>query len=234
VSEYVADFVQELQCLPETGLTCNNNHLTIHIDCFVCDAPARAFIKNIKGHGGYRGCEKCVQEGVYINNRMIFPEIRARLRTYDEFESLADEGNHRGRSPLCVLRVGLVTGFVYDYMHLVCLGVMRKLIKFWQGGTLYSGEMLQVVSLRTIYSCCLKNFQCFLAAYHVSLHGCREQSPTSIDGKRLSSDYFYCTLVQYLAGVLSQNVYDHFMLLIVGITLLISPVYCQVYNDYAH
>ena len=31
-------------------------------------------------------------------------------------------------------------GFVYDYMHLVCLGVMRKLIKFWQGGKLHRGE----------------------------------------------------------------------------------------------
>jgi len=37
-----------------------------------------------------------------------------------------------------------------------------------------------------------------------------------------------------LGGILPRNVYDHFMLLSVGITLLISPKYCQVYNDYAH
>ena len=30
---------------------------------FACDTPARAYVKNIKGHSGYFGCEKCSQEG---------------------------------------------------------------------------------------------------------------------------------------------------------------------------
>ena len=33
-------------------------------DCFICDAPARAFVKNVKTYSGYFGCDKCCQEGV--------------------------------------------------------------------------------------------------------------------------------------------------------------------------
>ena len=32
--------------------------------------------------------------------------------------------------------IGRVTDFVLDYMHLVCLGVMRKLLQFWVKGPL--------------------------------------------------------------------------------------------------
>ena len=37
-----------------------------------------------------------------------------------------------------------------------------------------------------------------------------------------------------LSGVLSDAVYNHFLLLSVGITLLVSPKFCGPYADYAH
>ena len=43
-----------------------------------CDAPARAFLKRIKRHSGYSGCDKCTQPGVY-NSKMTFPEVEQML-----------------------------------------------------------------------------------------------------------------------------------------------------------
>lgn len=56
---------------------------------------------------------------------------------------MADEGHHLGSSPLVATSLGMVSGFPLDYMHLVCLGVMRWLLHLWLKGPLacrLSGE----------------------------------------------------------------------------------------------
>lgn len=47
-----------------------------------------------------------------------------------------DEDHHIGISPLLLLNIDLVSNFPIDYMHAVCLGVMRKLLHSWIGGPL--------------------------------------------------------------------------------------------------
>ena len=42
----------------------------------ICDAPARAFVKAVKGHNAYHGCDKCTQTSEYIGNKMTFPELQ--------------------------------------------------------------------------------------------------------------------------------------------------------------
>ena len=65
----------------------------------MCDAPARAFVKNVKGHTGYSGCERCVQSGEWVG-KMTFPETEACLRTDIMFDEMSDEEHHLGASPL--------------------------------------------------------------------------------------------------------------------------------------
>lgn len=65
ISEYMHDFISELGQLLQVGLNVDSIHLSVKIANFVCDAPARSFVKNIKSHNGYRGCEKCTHEGVH-------------------------------------------------------------------------------------------------------------------------------------------------------------------------
>ena len=66
--------------------------------CMRC--PCNIFCKkNIKGHSGYFGCDKCVQEGQW-NNKMTFPDITAELRMDVSFLQQKDEEHHRGLSPL--------------------------------------------------------------------------------------------------------------------------------------
>ena len=103
------------------------------IHCFVCDAPARAFIKGIKCHSGFASCEKCTVHGEFYVGKVIFPSTDAPLRTDESFKCMADEDHHVMSCPLDPLDVGFVSKFGLDYLHLVCLGVMRRFLLYWKG-----------------------------------------------------------------------------------------------------
>lgn len=115
-------------------LTCHEKHYAFDIVGFACDAPARAYVKCIKGYIGYFGCEKCEQRGRYIEGKLTFPEVSAPKRSDKSFKRQAQEEHHKGTSPLSALNIGLVSGFPLDYMHLICLGVMKKLLWYWMHG----------------------------------------------------------------------------------------------------
>jgi len=235
IDDYVHDFVEELCNLLHTGIINDNSCYSIQVDCFVCDAPARAFIKNVKYHNGYHGCEKCTQEGVYDNNKMTFPETAARLRTDHEFVIMADEEHHRGPTPLSVVPVGLVTGFVFDYMHLVCLGVVRKLLKFWLGGNLHtSGDVASRLPGCTVETLSTRLLN--LARFIPQEFARKPRALSEIDRWKATEfrQFLLYTGPVVLCGILTETVYNHFMLLFTGITLLTSPIFCKDYADYAH
>lgn len=75
--------------VPET-----QHFVGLEISCVICDTPARAFVKQVKGHSGYYGCDKCVQKGHYLNNRMTFPETESLLRTDVQFDVMVNEEHH--------------------------------------------------------------------------------------------------------------------------------------------
>jgi hypothetical protein len=54
------------------GLIVDQKTKTIKIYSFVCDAPARSFIKGIKYPTGYSSCEKCTVHGEH-DGKVIFP-----------------------------------------------------------------------------------------------------------------------------------------------------------------
>jgi len=60
------------------------------------------------------------------------------IRTHDDYEQIKHEEHHTSisTSSICsILNLDIVQLFSIDYMHLVCLGVMRKLIHLWMGNT---------------------------------------------------------------------------------------------------
>jgi len=70
--EYLHDFVNELCTVLANGITRDNKHYAVEVSCSVCDAPARSFMKHVKSHTGYNGCDKCKPEGVYISTDANF------------------------------------------------------------------------------------------------------------------------------------------------------------------
>lgn len=74
-NEFLSEFVGELQVLINNGIIFDGNKFNVLLFCIVCDAPAKAFVTKTKGHAGYFGCSKCMQEGEYHERRMCFPEF---------------------------------------------------------------------------------------------------------------------------------------------------------------
>lgn len=131
-TEYLGAPVSELKGLCE-GFVIGAKTFCLNVSSVICDAPARAYVKAIKSHTGYAGCDKCVQPGVYLQHRMTFPDTHAALRTDEDFKNGKDEDHHVGHSPLSELNIDMVSCFPHDYMHLVCLGVVRRLLDLWMG-----------------------------------------------------------------------------------------------------
>lgn len=125
VDEYLQKFVDEVRKLQEQGFSFNGKIYFLKMSAFVCDMPARAFVKCVAGHSRYSGCDKCTQRGVYVNS-VTFPECQAQLRTDESFANMSDMRHHHN--------LGMVSQFPIDYMHLVCLGVTRKLVYLWLKG----------------------------------------------------------------------------------------------------
>lgn len=63
------------------------------------------------------------------------PKIKASKRSDEEFLSGVYSDYHIGPSPLTDLNVGMVTNFPIDYMHSVCLGVMKKTLFLRRDGS---------------------------------------------------------------------------------------------------
>lgn len=112
VADYLKDFIPELLHLLQNGLVVNDINISVKVDCFVCDAPARAYLKNIKSHCAYFGCEKCTQEGDHVNGKMTFLKTDAPLRTDEDFNKRTQDEHHHGPSALSVLPISLVKDFV--------------------------------------------------------------------------------------------------------------------------
>lgn len=134
VSDFLSEFIEEAKELCENGFTYKNKNIKFYISAFVCDAPARAYILQVKNHTGYYGCSKCVVKGKYIENRVVYLKTTANLRTNKSFRAKENPKHHLSSSPLETLDINMVDDIPYEYMHLVCLGVMRKLILLWTKG----------------------------------------------------------------------------------------------------
>lgn len=131
--EYLHEFICEINQFHANGIIINGRRLKIKIHFFICDTLARSFLKGIKGHKGFWACERCEIKGERINRRTVYPDVNCQKRTDHSFRLQNQPQHHKYPSPLLEIEpaVDLVRIFVLDYMHLCCLGVMKKLTEFW-------------------------------------------------------------------------------------------------------
>lgn len=136
---FLEAFVNEMIPLVNIGVIYNETHYKIRLHAVVCDAPAKAFILKVKNHTGYDSCSKCLIHGSRIDDTTCFPtENNYPLRDDEVFRNFGYSENYQtGETILTnIPHFEPVTNVPLDYMHLVCLGVMRKLLFLWMRGPL--------------------------------------------------------------------------------------------------
>ncbi|PAA76785.1 hypothetical protein BOX15_Mlig005569g2, partial [Macrostomum lignano] len=129
--DYLEQLTNELSILQTTGIQYKDHKFKVEKISFICDTPARSFIQGTKGHAGYSSCCWCRTTGEYIHGRVVFPSF-CELRTNEDYATM-NENNQTIRSPL-LLVVPFTTAFPPDFMHMVCLGIMKKLMKLYTSG----------------------------------------------------------------------------------------------------
>lgn len=228
VNDYMHDFIEDLKVVTRVGVTFNGKHYNVPLpDAFICDTPARAFLKCVKGHGGYSSCERCTQYGIYLDGKVVFPDMDSSLRTDTQFDQMFDEEHHHSKSPLQGLGIGMVSSFPLDYMHLVCLGIVRKLIALW-----FKGPLQCRVSSST------------LSAISDHLKLCRPSLPRSFSRKpRSLTEYSQWKATEFrqfllytgpvvLFQRLPRQQYKNFLVLSSAMRILLSPM-CREFYGYA-
>ena len=226
--EFLDDFVNEMKTLESSGIQTSDKNFKVVLKSVVCDAPARAFLKGIKGHSGYSSCERCDQRGERKQYRMTLPDMRAPARN----DALFGEGKYvehqKCGSPLSELNIGMVSAFPLDYMHLVCLGVMRRMIVLWHKGPLscrLPGREVTKISdrLKDLSDTVPQDFA---------------RRPRSLDEFRMWKAVEFRQFLLYtgpvvLNGALPKRQYHHFLLLSVAMRLLLGERPMAEEIDYA-
>jgi hypothetical protein len=132
VNFFLEDFVREVKFLETNGVILNGKVIPFKISAILCDAPARSFLTDVKGHTAYFGCPKCETKGKYAKNhnskkgRVTFPTSNARLRNNHSFRTRRQAEHRKRRSLLEELNLDMVLNVPLDSMHLCDLGVMKK------------------------------------------------------------------------------------------------------------
>jgi len=136
---FLQPLVNDLTNLINEGYCYANKVIKIKLFGLICDAPAKSLVLCIKGHTGFYSCTKCIIKGTYVNGRICFPysAVSCSLRKDELFAINAYKNFQLDYSILNNIPQFLpITNTPLDYMHLVCLGVVKKLIFLWIKGLL--------------------------------------------------------------------------------------------------
>ena len=137
--------------------------------------------------------------------------------------------HHNDITPLCQLPIDMIKTFSLDYMHLCCLGVMRKLLLAWIRGKrevrLSSGQICEL-NKRLI---AVKSF----------IPNVFSRLPRTLDEvDRWKATEFRLFMLYtgklVLRGILPQQLYQHFLAFSVALSILVSPSLAASQHNYAH
>ena len=219
LEEYLRDFVDELKDLNDNGIIINDKVIQISIDCFLCDAPARAFLKAVKYHSGYSSCERCTQHGTW-EGRVVYNVMEhTHARTDAGFANMEyqEEGHQMHVSPLAYCGVQCVSQFPLDYLHLVCLGVMKRILYYLKNGPrkckLSAGQM-------SLLSAALSNYRGKMPSEFA-------RQPRGLDELERWKATEFRQFMLYtgplvLKDIVSPATYTHFLSLSVALSILLE------------
>ncbi|XP_053699460.1 uncharacterized protein LOC128746436 [Sabethes cyaneus] len=213
-------------CEKRSGITINGYKLTITIRCFICDTPARSFIKGVTNFNGKYGCIKCTTKGRYshISRTMTYPQLNAPERTDEKFRSMEYLDHQRNSTPLLKLPIDMIRDVIVgDSLHLLELGVMKKLLTSWRTGSM---------SMKAKWSCNQKKEISEILLdikFPMEIH----RQMRSLEYVALWKGLEYRNLLSYvgiafLNDYLPEKYYDHFLFLFCAVRICSSKKYAYL------
>ncbi|KYM97838.1 hypothetical protein ALC62_11463 [Cyphomyrmex costatus] len=205
LEKYLKLFIEEMISLRKNGFHYDAKIYYVEIECFAADAPARAMLKMIKGHTSMYGCERT---------------------NYDYLDETTNDNNHiKGKSPLLALNIDLVKQFILDPMHIIYLGIMKRmLVKYWVEGGRHcklSRQNLTAIDYN------IRKIRPFITSDF-----CRK--PRALINLKNFKATEFRFIVLYSGVIIFYNILDnvkhrHFLLLHVAITILCSAPLIETY-----
>lgn len=229
VNEFLKDFIRDINSLQNTGVVINENQFRVKLQCFICDTPARSYLKCTKGHNSQHGCERCLVKRQTINKIPTYVDINCTKRSDKSFRQFSDVEHHSTASPLLFIEphINMIDDFPLDSMHLCDLGVMKRLIDSWMSSD--QKERISDLQKKVLSS---------------RMEKLGSQQPIEFQRKIRSIQHhckFKATEYRFillfvgpviLKGILSDKKYKHFLLLHVACRMLSSKNALE-YADYA-
>ncbi|CAI6372420.1 unnamed protein product [Macrosiphum euphorbiae] len=222
---FLNDMVDELKRLSYSGMITEFGTKFVVLDLICCDLPARSFVTRTKNFNGYSSCSRCTVVGERINFTTSFLGTIFCKRTHSDFLNRTDDDHHVTNDVSILTEVpyiDMVTCFSLDYMHLGCLGVMKKLILLWLG-------MMKNASVSVRLQNCdvtkISNHLLSIKSFITSDFPRKTRGLNEI--LRFKATEFKFMLVYVgpivLKGVITDECYSHFLCLHVAFRILLSP-----------
>jgi hypothetical protein len=217
VNEIIANRDSSVKEHTEIKMKYKENPLNIRIRCFTCDAPARAFISCTKYHTAFEGCPKCAQKGEKVEYTTVYKNFVGDLRNDANFKAKLWPNHHSGTSILEKIDIKMVSSFPLDPMHLLDLGLGKKILKLYaanKGKKFFSSKAnLKSAELKFIEIC----------AFLPSEFGCRgirtfDEIPR-FKAKEFRLFLLYVGIV-FLKDFMKKEQYEFFLKLFIALRLL--------------
>lgn len=230
VNEYLKQFVEDFLNIHDS-YEYREKKYKIRIRAIIADAPARAFILNIRTFSGYNSCHKCKIKGLYVLHRVTFPNLNSRQRTDHDFKFKIDSKHHMDVTETNIekLPIGCVSNVPIDYMHAVLLGVMNQMLCLWIK-TRLKHYCLDLKNIRKLSSNILS------IASQLPAEFCRKPRSLKYLSRYKATQYrqlLLYTLPVIAADLLKPEYYFHFLKLHVAIRILCSSDLCLQFNEFA-
>ena len=235
--DYLNEFVEELVDVLDTGIDFNGVQLPVIHKACVVDAPARAFIKNVKQFSSLYGCDQCEHVGQYDGKRVVWVGTDKGIsRTNERFRNKSQPSYHQqnGReTPLLKLDIDFIGHFPPDFMHQAG-GAMKKMLLWLISGPRNSGNGKYLCRMSATNVQILNDRIKYVASCMPNVFARKLRSTTEI------ADYKYTELRQillYSGKVLFINLmanypqYQHFLMFSVVCNLMVDPDKAKHYHE---